>query len=460
MKNIAYILFAVLLLGFVQCAPDEPQYNPTEEPVDTTPVVLPDDTTMQPIALQGGITHLQPATGLVLWPYLAEERNASYNQSITLEYAYCLPCEVVKGKQNGQIQYDWTWLEDLLNDIASRNHQAILRFRYEYPSGDDIEGADKGATAVPAYIKSLPDYKESFNRNAGGDGPTYYADWSNVELQWFTKQFYTDFAARYGTDPRIAFLEVGFGHWSEYHIYGTDVQFGKNFPTKAYQKEFLLHLANVMPIPWAISIDAADSEVSPIVDDAALMSLTFGNFDDSFMHKEHEIGSGDGYNEECWNLIGEKKRWQTGVCGGEISYYTSKDQRDFLNPAGLYGTTWEAAAAKYHITFMIANDAPDGPYGTAARFREASAAAGYRFKVLKCRTNDSKTEIILTNTGIAPIYRDAYLAVGGVRSCESLKGLLPGQQQLFTIEAKATENNVTIESDYILSTQQIEFETE
>ena len=39
-------------------------------------------------------------------------------------------------------------------------------------------------------------------------------------------------------------------------------------------------------------------------------------------------------------------RWQTSPAGGEISYYEDKDQHEFLNPAGLYGVTWEDAAAK------------------------------------------------------------------------------------------------------------------
>ena len=35
----------------------------------------------------------------------------------------------------------------------------------------------------------------------------------------------------------------------------------------------------------------------------------------------------------------------------------------------------------------------------------------------------------VTNRGVAPIYHDAYLAVNGVRSERSLKGLLPGESR-------------------------------
>lgn len=418
------------------------------------------------VVLKSAITKPQPMTGLVLWPDQAKDLNDTHGQSIQLEYAYCLPCKVVTGcKEDGTIQYDWTWFEDILNDVSSRGHQLIARFRYEYPNSKDVDGKTAGMTAVPQYIKDRDDYNETYNK-VKGDGPTYYADWSNEELKRFTKQFYTDLAARYSSDPRIAFIEVGFGHWSEYHIFGTTLQLGKNFPSKEYQKEFLTHMENVMTsIPWGISIDAADDELSPITEDASLMALSFGNFDDSFMHKDHEIGTSDGYNEECWNALGSATRWQKGFAGGEISYYTDNDQKNFLNPAGMYGHTWEEQAAKYHITFMIANDAPEGAYGTGERFKSATLATGYHFVVKQCTTDGTTTNILVTNTGVAPIYRDAYFAIDGKRSETSLRGLQPGEEKWISIPY-GTELNPdgtplkkpVIECDYILTSQEIQYD--
>ena len=401
-------------------------------------------------------------TGLVLWPDEARSRNAEYGQTIQLEFSYCLPCKVVTGcNDDGTIQYDWSWFDQLLDDVAGRGHQLVARFRYEYPSGSDVDG-NRGTTAVPQYIKQLQDYKETYSANPGGDGPTWYADWSNSELQRFTLQFYTDFAQRYAQDPRLAFVEVGFGHWSEYHIYGTKYQLGSNFPSMDFQKRFLEHLDTVMAgIPWAISIDASSADHSPVVADESLMALHFGLFDDSFMHKSHEIGTTDGYNEQCWNAIGRGVRWQRGVCGGEISYYSSNDQKNFLSPNGLYGHTWAEQAAKYHITFMIANDAPHGGVATPMLFREASMATGYRFVVKQCQTNGSITRLLVTNQGVAPLYRDAWFAIGGIRSATSLRGLLPGQELWVEIPAvpAADGQDIHIESNCILPSQFIEFET-
>lgn len=416
--------------------------------------------TWHSIALSRKVTHPQPMTGLVLWPDKAEDLHSTYGESIQLEFSYCLPCKVVKGcESDGTIIYDWTSFDQLLSEVASRGHQLVARFRYEYPSGTDV-GETKGATAVPDYIKERSDYHETYEKNPGGDGPTYYADWSNLELQRFTLQFYSDFAARYAHDNRLAFLEVGFGHWSEYHIYGTKLQFGINFPTKEYQEKFFKHLDNVADgLPWLVSIDACDDEYSPFIDSSDLMALTFGLFDDSFMHKDHEIGSADGYNEECWNAIGKGTRWKTGVCGGEISYYKASDQKNFLNPASMYGHTWEEQAAKYHITFMIANDAPGSTYGTADRFREASMATGYHFVVKDCQTDGTATRLLVGNEGIAPIYRDAWFAIGTNRSDNSLLGLLPGDEAWLQIDAPLTDpDDLQIVCDAILSSQAIEFD--
>jgi hypothetical protein len=389
------------------------------------------------VALNKEIETLEPMKGIVFWPDQAKSQK-NLQSSISLEFSYCLPCAVVTGKTGDKINYDWSSFESMLNDIKSRGHQAIVRFRIEYPN-ETIENAHnctekvKGATAVPNYIKANKSYTETYSENPGGDGPTYYADWSNKELQWFYKQFYTDFAAKYDKDQRIAFVQAGFGHWAEYHIYGTTLKLDTNFASKDYQSTFLQHLDTLFQeTPWSISIDAADKKYTPIAGNKTLLGLKFGLFDDSFMHAEHDISQGDGDNEKNWHAIGEN-RWKTSPAGGEISYYTEKDQREFLNPAGLYGVTWEDAAAKYHMTYVIGNDAPEGSYATKERVYEASSYAGYKFEITGYAVNKVSAAVRVKNIGIAPLYHNAYVTVKGVRSEQSLKGLLPGKEATFTV---------------------------
>ena len=399
------------------------------------------------VALNKSIESLEPMKGIVFWPDQAKSQK-DLQGSISLEFSYCLPCAVVKGKTDDKIDYDWSSFEKMLDDIASRGHQAIVRFRIEYPS-ETITNAPNctekvvGATAVPNYIKANKSYTETYSEDPGGDGPTYYADWSNKELQWFYKQFYTDFSAKYDKDPRIAFVQAGFGHWAEYHIYGTTLKLDTNFAGKGYQSEFLTHLDSLFKeTPWSISIDAADKKYTPIAGNKTLLALNFGLFDDSFMHAEHDISQGDGDNEKNWQAIGEN-RWKTSPAGGEISYYEKKDQHEFLNPAGLYGVTWEDAASKYHMTYVIGNDAPEGSYATKERVYEASSYAGYKFEITGYAVNKISAAVRVKNIGIAPLYHNAYVTVNGVRSDKSLKGLLPGEEATFTVAGLTIDDSET-----------------
>lgn len=410
------------------------------------------------VALNKEIESLEPMKGIVFWPDQAKSQK-NLQGAISLEFSYCLPCAVVTGERGGIISYDWSSFEKMLDDIKSRGHQAIVRFRIEYPN-ETIKNAPhctegvKGATAVPDYFMTNSNYLETFSENPGGDGPTYYADWSSTALQYFYKQFYADFAAKYDKDPRIAFVQAGFGHWAEYHIYGTKLELGKNFASKEYQSDFLIHLDTLFKeTPWSISIDAADKAYTPIAGNKTLLALGFGLFDDSFMHEKHDISQGDGDNEKNWIAL-DTTRWKTAPAGGEISYYEDKDQHEFLNPAGLYGVTWEDAASKYHMTYIIGNDAPEGKYATKERVYNASSYAGYKFEITGYAVNKASAAVRVKNIGIAPLYHNAYVTVKGVRSKTSLKGLLPGKEATYTVSglsiADSESPEPTITGDKLL----------
>lgn len=380
-----------------------------------------------------------PLKGIVFWPDQIQD-HPELTDSISLEFSYVTPSSLVAGANpDGSPAIDWAPLEKLLDDIASRNHQAIIRFRYAYPGEKTPEFPGKrGATGVPKYIKALPDYRETFSQNPGGDGPTYYPDWSHPALADFTMRFFRAFAERYDADPRLAFLEVGFGHWAEYHTHGTPVKFGKNFPTKDFQKAFMEMLAEAMrETPWLVSVDAAQTKYSDLAADAALAALPFGLFDDSFMHEDHDIDQGEGWNEQCWRRFGDD-RWRRAPCGGEVSYYSKRDQREFLSPKGLYGITWEQAVAKYHITFMIGNDSVTGKFATPERLLEAAAACGYSFRLAGVRTEGDALVAEIANNGIAPLYHNAAPAVetkdGEIKADGTLAGLQPGETRTFRLE--------------------------
>ena len=190
-------------------------------------------------------------------------------------------------------------------------------------------------------------------------------------------------------------------------------------------------------MPWLVSVDAAQTKYSDLAADAALAALPFGLFDDSFMHEDHDIDQGEGWNEQCWRRFGDD-RWRRAPCGGEVSYYSKRDQREFLSPKGLYGITWEQAAAKYHITFMIGNDSVTGKFATPERLLEAAAACGYSFRLAGVRTEGNALVAEIANNGIAPLYHNAAPAVetkdGEIKADGTLAGLQPGETRTFRLE--------------------------
>ncbi|WP_102017670.1 DUF4832 domain-containing protein [Rhodopirellula islandica] len=390
------------------------------------------------LPLHSIIDGVQPMTGIVLW----HDHDQVATDAISLEFRYCGYDEVATGPG----QWDFSKVEQILDDIASRSHQAILRFRFVYPGK---------TTTVPAFIRDAADYQETIAKSEGK--PTHFCDWSNPALQQFTLDFYTEFAKRYDSDPRIAFVQTGFGLWSEYHIYDGPMELGKTFPAAEYQSKFLRHLDGQFDsLPWMISIDAADDEFTPIAGNDSLLALHFGLFDDSFLSKSHSK-----WNAKNWAAMGTD-RWQRNAGGGEFSYYNRRDQKLALAKSGPNGVSVETSSRDFHVSFMIGNDQPK--YQPMARIREAGMAMGYRFRVTQAILSKSNLgttlELEATNEGVAPLYRDAFFAVGGNRSQQSLGGLLPGETRAFTIEnlpGTVTGKDLQIECDAILPDQAIQF---
>lgn len=382
----------------------------------------------RPVALTSQIAGVQPMTGIVLWSTNAAVKTAP----IQLEYSYLTYAQVVSQKG----EYNWAPVEALLNAVASRGHQAVLRWHDTYVGKP---------TGVPAYIKALPDYQETRGKSEGK--PTGFPDWSNAELRRFTLEFFTRFAERYDRDPRLAFVEVGFGLWAEYHIYDGPMKLGKTFPSLAFQSEFARHLGGTFQqTPWMISVDAA-GEQAPYASDPSLLDLPFGVFDDSFNHRRHAVE-----NEPNWNAL-RRDRWKTAPGGGEFSFFQKVDQSKALAPKGPHGISFEQQAAKFHVSFIIGDGQPR--FQPAKRIQAAGLACGYRFRVTKFAVSDAAAQAEITNEGIAPLYYDAFPAVNGVRSNTSLKGLLPGARRAFAVAAGGSAPKLTLECDRLVPGQRM-----
>jgi hypothetical protein len=438
-KNLVLALFFLVLTGFTAGC-DQEQNTVQEDSQEPTVNAAPNDgLEYRHIGVTSAVTDVQPMTGIVFWTDNEEYVNTD---AISLEYSYMPYNDIVASEG----VYDWNAVDRLLDQVAGRGHQTILRFYYVYPGC---------RTTVPDYIKRLGDYSET-SGIGDGNGDTWYPDWSHPVLMDFTLDFFTEFARRYDDDPRLAFLEVGFGLWAEYHIYDGPMELGVTFPSKDFQTTFLQHLnSQFKTLRWSISIDAADDQNTPLAADPDLLALDIGLFDDSFMHAGH-----DDYNRSCFEFFG-MDRYERAPMGGEFSYYTSHDQQYALSPEGPHGIPFETFSADYHITFMIGNDQPD--YQTLTRIREVGLATGYRFEITTFTSSPADTRVTVLNSGVAPIYYDAYVSVNGVRADASLKGLLPGRRQDFIINLGSLEGDdlqLRIACDRLVEGQQIQYDAD
>lgn len=386
------------------------------------------------IELHSSITNVQPMTGIVLWT----DNSSTNTDAIQLEYSYMLYNSVVKQMD----VYDWTVVENLLNDVAGRKHQAVLRFRYVYVGMQ---------TAVPDYFRALSSYEETKGISEGQE--TWFPDWSHPELQRFHLDFYEKFAEKYDSDPRLAFVQTGFGLWAEYHIYDGPFILGKTFPSKEFQETNFRNMeTHFINTPWNISIDAADDQYSPFEAKPELKQITFGLFDDSFMCEDHA-----GYNASCWNFFGAD-RYKTSPGGGEFSYYTDYDQEHVLDPQGIYGRSYETLATQFHITYMIGNDQPQ--YQTMDRIKEAGMANGYKFEITSFKASADSSIVQVKNNGIAPIYYDAFVTIDSIRAKESLISLQSGETKTYGISKGGTQPVLSIECDRLVQGQKIEFDAD
>lgn len=388
---------------------------------------------LRPVPLSAKVTTVQPMTGIVLWNTNPEVTRAP----IQLEYCYVRYDQVVRDKG----KYDWSVVEKLLTEIASRKHQAILRWHDTYVGRP---------TGVPAYIKALPDYRETTAKSEKKN--TGFPDWSHAEWQAFVLDFFTQFAAKYDRDPRLAFVQVGFGLWAEYHIYDGPMKLGGTFPSREYQEKFARHLARQFhQTPWMISVDAAGDH-TPFARNEKLLALPFGVFDDSFNHASHKKE-----NEPNWDALG-RDRWKIAPAGGEFSFFSPRDQKEALAPKGPHGIPFADHAARFHVSFIIGDAQPQ--YQKADRIREAGLACGYRFRVKRFAASATGSEVEIENVGVAPIYYPAFPATNGVRAKLSLQGLLPGESKVFTMAAGGDRPTLTIESDRLVPGQRIEYDAD
>ena len=162
-----------------------------------------------------------PLKGLV--PY-ASDTNVHFPHS--MEFNYVGLAELMQGYED----FDWQPLEDLLNEIAGRGHQAVFRIYLEYPAKTNV---------IPKFLleDGLKVHKY-LNTNTQPFPPAKVEtpDYEDKNLRRALMNFIAAFGRKYDGDPRIGFITAGLlGTWGEWHTYPKE----ELFASKTVQAEVM-----------------------------------------------------------------------------------------------------------------------------------------------------------------------------------------------------------------------------
>lgn len=365
-----------------------------------------------------------PLKGLV--PYQADVRDRFPH---SLEFNYLPYSALVKGYDT----FDWKPLDKMLDDIASRGHQAVLRIFLEYPGKKGVipDFLVKDGLKVHHWL-----YTET---QPLPPAPIETPDYENANLRKSLKSFLAAFGKKYDGDPRIGFITAGLlGAWGEWHTY-PKVEL---FATKAVQLEVMdAYEAAFKITPVLLRYPAGIRDFQK----ARNGDRKFGYHDDSFAWATLHTGK---KGDEWFYMTALKAagtsaeiKWKTHPIGGEIR--PEAWGQVFDDKPGIQKTqNFRECVEKTHATWLMDSGMFEKkqPSDRIARAETQVRRMGYEFHapaVTIGEVKDGKLEVKLQieNRGVAPFYYDwkaEYSLLAGGKSVKTtagsgrITGLLPG----------------------------------
>jgi len=365
-----------------------------------------------------------PLKGLV--PYQADVRDKFPH---SLEFNYLPYSALVKGYDD----FDWNPLEKMLDNIASRGHQAVFRIYLEYP---------KKTGAIPDFlIQDGLKIHKYVNTNTKPLPPAQEEtpDYENKNLQRSMKNFIAALGQKYDGDPRIGFVTAGLlGAWGEWHNYPRDDLFASKTVqlevVEAYEAAF-----KVTPVLLRYPAGKEDHQHAQNSD------RKFGYHDDSFAWATLHTGR---KGDEWFYMTALKAagpdaeaKWKTHPIGGEIRPEAWGQVFD-EQPGNKQIQNILKCVEESHATWLMDSGMFERKQQAdrIARAKVVVRRMGYEFHasaVTIGAVKDGKVSVALEieNRGVAPFYYDwrpeyGLLADGSAAKTFTgsgkLTGLLPG----------------------------------
>ncbi|MEO1525076.1 MAG: DUF4832 domain-containing protein [Planctomycetota bacterium] len=333
-----------------------------------------------------------PMKGLV--PYQTDVRSRFPH---SLEFNYLPYSAIVKGYD----EFDWSPLEAMLDDIATRGHQTVLRIFLEYPGKKNV---------IPQFLvqEGLTVHKY-VNTNTHPLPPTEVEtpDYEDANLRRSLKSFIAAFGKKYDGDPRIGFITAGLlGTWGEWHNYPRT----ELFASKTVQNEVLsAYEAAFQVTPILLRYPAGKNHYSTARNDVR----RFGYHDDSFAWATLDTGKkGDEwFYMAALKAAGATDKWKQHPIGGEIR--PEAWGKVFDDEPGIPEIqNFRRCVEVTHATWLM----DSGMFATQQspdrieRAKKQVRRMGYEFHCPRARvvSVDDRLEVSIEieNRGVAPFYFD------------------------------------------------------
>ncbi|MBB2911023.1 hypothetical protein FHS43_002288 [Streptosporangium becharense] len=349
----------------------------------------------------------------------------------SMEWFY-LPLNAV---MTGPHRLDWRPLEEQLNAIAARGHQAAFRFYLDYP------GKPSG---IPKFLLDQGLLTRPYD-DFGNNGQSVSPDYDDPNLTTALDRFIAALGRRYDGDPRVGFVQLGLlGFWGEWHTWPHNGDPGTEnwFASQAQQ----LRVLN--------AYDEAFDETRLMVryPGADNKSLDMGYHDDSFAYSTLP---GPGWHfMDLMRQAGTTDKWKSATVAGELR--PELQGCIFNTPMDCTGDgdkDFAASVAQTHASWLL-NHYAFSPGYTGAAYDKALAGAkslGYRLRVTAVKTGHRRHSLNLAlrirNDGVAPFSYDWPLQVAAIgrdgriartwTTSWKLTGIMPGVPAELTADLPA-----------------------
>ncbi|WP_432841194.1 DUF4832 domain-containing protein [Dactylosporangium sp. CA-092794] len=353
-----------------------------------------------------------PLKGFARFYFPGEDQSLGYPRS--LAWSYFGLSEVMTSATDCSA-YNWSIVDNALNEIASYGNQAAIRFYMEYPGGT---GSHPG-NAIPHCFDGHVTYR---NNTYWG---TVSPDYDSPYLLNAVTNFIAALGARYDGDPRIGFINLGLvGLWGEWHTWPFDTDTADGYPNLMPTDA---HAAQIVQA-FDTAFNTTKLEIRyPDSAGGAANARDIGYHDDSFCYKEgsplagvtlpQSLGGANYAQLQRALNQGVENKWVTDSMGGEVRPEIQSSA--FTSWPGGSGQvdTMKACIELEHTTWKInqtsqSYSASDPNVAAAVRLMGYDLTATHAYFQNSVSGTSATVGVTVANNGVAPFYYPWTMTLG------------------------------------------------